>query len=527
MSLKSFLKNNKLFSLISVLFLAWISFLIILMITVTREVVFYDYLTDTDVSSEYSSQIPLIRYIFEPIIGIAYNFTVRDYYWPVTVILIYIIIRAIYIILKKKEKIKSEKLLTLIYMVRDIMGFTIKIVILIIAGLFSYLLIAFLILGPLVFYSFMMILKMAFLAGIILLIIKTAIMIMKLYHPHLNFNYRIKREEKKPLPKALKIMKKEIVYLFGFAFIFISINLMAISWYLPTQDLNANLEENEVLMDFHSHTHFSDGWLSPEERVSWFIDQGIDIVAITDHQTTRGAVAAKRYVEQYNLPITIIIGQEYTTDYGIHLNIFGIEEDIVPIAYKVEGGPLALTTEEMIKYVKSHGGYVIVNHYNNDINDQGELGVPYTYKELMEWGVDGFEIINEGEKYPVEIKKFCLENGLVCFSDTDMHLNVELNSFMRVKLDDPNDRSLDNIFTTLKKNEHETVLIQFTPNRIEFPGFFSNYGEVENFISYLLNMGSVQSLSWIIWSSGAFLVVIYIYKRTVQANLEKLREKLL
>jgi Predicted metal-dependent phosphoesterases (PHP family) len=40
--------------------------------------------------------------------------------------------------------------------------------------------------------------------------------------------------------------------------------------------------------DFHLHTTASDGKLSPKELVSLGKNQGLDIIAITDHDNTFG-----------------------------------------------------------------------------------------------------------------------------------------------------------------------------------------------------------------------------------------------
>jgi len=72
MKFKSFIKNNKFFTSISVIFLIWFVFLVVLSIIGKRTVIFYDALGQVDVSSEYSSNLPLLRYIIEPYMAIAF-----------------------------------------------------------------------------------------------------------------------------------------------------------------------------------------------------------------------------------------------------------------------------------------------------------------------------------------------------------------------------------------------------------------------------------------------------------------------
>ena len=71
MDLKSFLKKNKVFSALLITFLIWISILVILAITANRVVTFYDWVDEKDVSSHYTSEVPILRYFIEPLVGFA------------------------------------------------------------------------------------------------------------------------------------------------------------------------------------------------------------------------------------------------------------------------------------------------------------------------------------------------------------------------------------------------------------------------------------------------------------------------
>lgn len=528
MSPRSFIKQHKGLTLLIIAFLAWMAFLISILVLGTRQVMFLDYITNADVSKSYASEIPLFRYIIEPIVGVAYYFTIRDYYFPIAVLMGFLIFRILYGTLKRKDLIKSEKALTLAYMARDFMGFTIKVIGVVIAIIASFYLLGFFLLGGLIGLLYRVVLILAFGVGALLMLIKLSFMLFRFIQPYLKFNYRMKHSGKSPKNKLVATMKKELVYVLGFALIFSTANVLLFSVQLPTQRITTDLEEGEILMDFHAHTHVSDGWLSPIERVNWYMEHGIQVAAFSDHHTTLGAKMAKNYVDQNDLEFTVIIAQEYTTSYGIHLNIYGIEEDIVPIEYEKLGGPKSMTTEEMIKHVKANGGYVIVNHYNNQENDIiGGLGMPYNYTELMEWGVDGFEIINEGDLYPNEIREFCLKNGLACISSTDMHLNGEARAFMKIKLNSPDDINLEDLFLELKKNTHQAVLIDLEPDRVKFPGFLANFQEMEHFLNYLLNLDDYQCLSWMAWSLGAFSMFFFLYRRIEKLNLEELKKKII
>ncbi|MCY6356496.1 PHP domain-containing protein [Clostridium sp. ZS2-4] len=72
--------------------------------------------------------------------------------------------------------------------------------------------------------------------------------------------------------------------------------------------------------DFHNHTTASDGKLSPRELVELAQKEGLDIIAITDHDNTEGLDEALKTGKE--IGITVIPGIELTTRYNgesVHL----------------------------------------------------------------------------------------------------------------------------------------------------------------------------------------------------------------
>ena len=65
--------------------------------------------------------------------------------------------------------------------------------------------------------------------------------------------------------------------------------------------------------DFHLHTKASDGKLSSEELVNLAKKEGMDIIAVTDHDTTRGL--DKAIIEGQNIGVKVIPGIELSTLY--------------------------------------------------------------------------------------------------------------------------------------------------------------------------------------------------------------------
>ncbi|MFX0010596.1 MAG: PHP domain-containing protein [Candidatus Hermodarchaeota archaeon] len=523
MSLKSVILKNKLVSLISILFSIWILFLIIITIIGQRKIVFFDALHNLDVSSEYSDLLPIGRYIFEPFTAIAFILE-YEFTWLFLFFIFYPILRILYYLFKKKGRFNSIKFNYLRWLISDFVEFCFKIYSLALVVVGLIVLIGYLVQGFIFVNRYFMIpIQLAISICFILMIIKAGYTILKLVHSRLRFKLRSKFEGRDNSKKARAI--KETVYIVGIGFILLATNIVLISIkFMPHQIIpETPLDEDEFLMDFHVHTIYSDGWLTPEERVMWYIEQGIDAAFFTDHDNIRGYHIAKQFVEESGLDFVVLIGEEWTDhENDIHMNYFGISKEIVPLESYTVGGPSAMNASDLINYVKSHGGYITVNHYNYDPNPAGGYGVPYTLEQLRDWGVDGFEIVNGGSyqgKYEM-IRQFCITNNLIMMGGSDIHTNEDLNTFVRLQLTDPTNFTVANIFNNLKNNTHDVIAVEFYPKVVDFPNDMNDLGfyVFEEFANYILNLDTFQGLSWIIWSLVIFIIFLIGYRKLKKAD---------
>ena len=542
MPIGDFVKKNKVFTFFTTVFLVWIITLIILIFTAQRDVVFYDALSQTDVSSEYSSTIPLLRYLVEPFSGIA--FMIKDSYtWILAFLGIMVIYRFIYIILRKRGLFNTEKGKLIWYPIKDIIGFSFKVIGLFLLIGLSILGIGYLVIGfHFINNTFMDLLQIGIPVSFILILIKVIVILYKGFNPNLCLGY-MNKKRKQPLErqsrvkKVSRIARREISYILGIGLLLAGSNILLIATHFPTQKIETSLAADEFLFDFHVHTSSSDGFLTPEERVLWYMEQGIDGAAFSDHDNLEGAIAAKAFVEANNLDFIVLVAEEWTDhddDTGFHMNIFGLDEAIVPLESETPewfDGPKAMNVSDTIAYVKANGGYVTVNHYNTGNNPNGGIGNPYNLTDFVKWGIDGFEIVNGGSyqgRYET-IRDFCIAQNISCMGGSDSHENSELNTVVKLRLADPTDLTLANIFETLKNNTHEVIAIRFNPREINLGDLIDDLGLgiIENFAEYLINLEAFQILSWIIWSCAGYLIMVLFYRKVKRSDIEKLRKNIL
>ncbi len=80
-------------------------------------------------------------------------------------------------------------------------------------------------------------------------------------------------------------------------------------------------------IDLHSHTTASDGTLTPRELIKLAKKQGLEAIAITDHDTVSGIKEAKAVAEEIG-GIEVIPGVEVSADYYGEMHILGYFLDI-------------------------------------------------------------------------------------------------------------------------------------------------------------------------------------------------------
>lgn len=107
-------------------------------------------------------------------------------------------------------------------------------------------------------------------------------------------------------------------------------NIMAL---LSTTDFPFVIEKNDGFshgrIDLHSHTHCSDGSLSPQTLIDRAVNYQIAVLSITDHDTIAGFDIAQDYILEKNIPIKLISGIEISTAWqGFEIHIVGLNFNV-------------------------------------------------------------------------------------------------------------------------------------------------------------------------------------------------------
>ena len=88
------------------------------------------------------------------------------------------------------------------------------------------------------------------------------------------------------------------------------------------------MNTESILADLHSHTTASDGQLKPVELVARALEKGVQMLAITDHDTVAGLEEAHNFNNAQTSPLTLIDGVEISTRWNnqdIHIVALNID----------------------------------------------------------------------------------------------------------------------------------------------------------------------------------------------------------
>lgn len=182
--------------------------------------------------------------------------------------------------------------------------------------------------------------------------------------------------------------------------------------------------------DLHMHTAHSDGSCASQSgkhvpcpvflTAQAAVAQGLDFIAITDHNTT-SHYEAMRELQPYFDRLLLIPGREITTFWG-HFNVFGITQHV---DYRVVPG--GRDVNSILREVRAMGGIASINHADSPT---GEIcmGCGWTPTSPIDVNLfSGVEVINSGTLSSVDFWDRNLAAGvrLTAIGGSDNHNALE------------------------------------------------------------------------------------------------------
>jgi predicted metal-dependent phosphoesterase TrpH len=167
--------------------------------------------------------------------------------------------------------------------------------------------------------------------------------------------------------------------------------------------------------DLHTHTNASDGWPTPHQLVEHAARQaGLDLIAVTDHDTIEGALRAAEHAARRSR-LQVIIGEEVSSRDGHIIGLF--------LEHRVRPGLSAAAT---VHSIHEQGGIAIAAHPFWRTQRQGRTGpvhgVGWLAAELpfdaveVENATPGFYVFNQ------LARRLNLGLGAAEFGGSDAHI---------------------------------------------------------------------------------------------------------
>ncbi len=194
--------------------------------------------------------------------------------------------------------------------------------------------------------------------------------------------------------------------------------------------------------DLHTHSKYSlDGVIDPEKLIKTGIKKGLDGIAITDHDTIKGGLEAKKYEKD---DFMVIVGSEIKTERGEIIGLF-LEEEIK--SKDVPG---------VVAEIKEQKGISIIPH-PFDVVRKSALQPTDEDAKLVDC-IEGFNSRCVLQKYNNKAVEFALKHNLTITAGSDAHFAWEIG----------------NAFILAESSGEDELKRKILKNEITFKGKLSN-----------------------------------------------------
>jgi len=167
--------------------------------------------------------------------------------------------------------------------------------------------------------------------------------------------------------------------------------------------------------DLHIHSKYSsDGILDPEKIVKIATKRGLNGIAITDHNTIKGGLEAKKYE---NEDFTVIVGSEISTERGEIIGLF-LEEEVK-----------SKDVQEVVSEIKEQNGIIIIPHPFDELRHSAFHPAEGDAKFID--CIEGFNSRCVYQKYNKKAVEFAMKHNLTITAGSDAHFAWEIgNAFI-------------------------------------------------------------------------------------------------
>ena len=164
--------------------------------------------------------------------------------------------------------------------------------------------------------------------------------------------------------------------------------------------------------DLHIHSKYSrDGIIDPKQIVNLAMMRGLHGIAITDHNTIKGGLKAKKYE---NEAFTVIIGSEISTERGEIIGLF-LEDEIK-----------SKDVQSVISEIKDQNGIIIIPHPFDELRHSAF----HPTEEDVEFidCIEGFNSRCIFQKYNEKAVEFAIKHNLTITAGSDAHFSNEIGN---------------------------------------------------------------------------------------------------
>lgn len=169
-----------------------------------------------------------------------------------------------------------------------------------------------------------------------------------------------------------------------------------------------------IRADLHNHTWYStDSILSPDDLLRRARSRGVNVIAVTDHNTARGGLAVRELAAKSFPEVRVIVGEEVRAREGEVLGLF-LTEDV----------PRDLSAAETIERIHEQGGLAGAPHpfdpFRHGLDDNIE-----TLADQLDF-VEGLNARMTRAAYNDKAREFAATRSLPISAASDAHSPQEV-----------------------------------------------------------------------------------------------------